>query len=178
MSGSLVRFYNECVVSNASTGTSNASCTPVTAPSAYNFGPKGSCSVKASAVHQDPCDGDPANPCNDVKLVVKCTDIHQSGGALINPGVDGGWKLRVGYRATIADMGGDMTIVDNALDFDLTTTEGKLTLNGTPVFDAMVAISSILDAEYIGPLNVQIVDVQLRDPAANVFAVLGMSSGS
>src|SRR5205085_10369591 len=99
--------------------------------------------------------------CSDVKLHVDCSDVRDAAGS---PATISGWKLKARYRATMATINGDMTIVDSSVGADLAADSGSLSLDGTPVNDVIRSAYGSAAAGYAGPLNVQIVEAKIVDP--------------
>ena len=169
MQASFVRYYEQCGEPSLDTGLGVYGC-PLSAPSSYSFGPDGSCMVKSSAVRKDACESGGA--CNDLKLHVDCTDIRDVSGS---PATLPGWKLKARYRATMATVNGDMTVIDASVALDLDASDGDLSIGGGGVNDFIRAAYGSAAAAYTGPLNVQIVDAKIVDPDSKIFAVMGFS---
>jgi hypothetical protein len=172
MQSSFVRYYEECRDATLDTGLGVHGC-PLSAPSSYDFGPDGACTVKATGLRAESCDSTNGNECNDVRLEVSCSDIRDSNGLPVS---SEGWKLAAKYRATMATIGGDMTIVDALVSLDLASSNGSITLSDTPVNAFIARAHGLGAAGYMGPLNVLIVEAKIVDPDSKTFAVMGFAA--
>jgi len=172
MQSGFVRYYGKCAEPSLDTGLGVYGC-PVAAPSSYSFGPDGACTVRAQGVDRQTCRS-VAGGCEDLKLHVDCSDIRDAGGLPVS---DAGWKLVTRYRATMATVGGDMTIVDAVVDVDLETDDGELRFDGTPVNEFVAKAYGAAAASGRAPLSVQVLDAKIVDPAGQPFAVMGFAAG-
>jgi hypothetical protein len=171
MRASFVRYYDECREASLDTGLGVYGC-PVTAPSSYEFGPDGACSIRATGVEEE-CYLSDSGSCADVHVEVRCSDVRD---VTYTPVAAPGWQLAVKYRATMAAAGGDMTIVDASIGLDLDADAGTLSLDDTAVNEFLANAYGAAAAGYRGPLNVQILGAKILDPESNTFAVMGFAS--
>lgn len=179
----LVPRYEECVATftfpgpNDSASTGIASCSPPRRTSSYRFGPHGACklSVKQSieSICKDPFNG---APCADIQVRLKCSGILDSHSEPIDGLAGGGWLLDYWLRLTMNETErGDQTLIDFPFSFYIVSAKrGVLILDST--------INALL-AGFFGPgvdlppcTTASIVNLALRDPDGEIFAVPGSST--
>ena len=140
--------------------------------SKFNFGPKGSCTLKLKAGVEQSC-GMAASPCHNVKIGLTCRDIRDEQDEPIGHMSD--WTLWTVVRVTTADPGGDMTVLDLPLELELPTklANGRLKLRAELVdqFEELVPGSAPGACT-----NLQLRTVFLNDPSNITFASIGTST--
>jgi hypothetical protein len=176
MKVSLTRAHAECTAPNAMTTSLVDACDPPSAPSSYQFGPNGTCSLQAVVVVEDPCSDAFAPPCSNILFKAKCSDVQDSGGMPVDG--SGPWELRGVLRATTNDQTtGDVTVVDEPFGFSFApASNGKLSLAQDLLDLCFLFPSPACAFRYTACTSFEIHGPTIVDPAGDVFAVPGVSA--